>query len=99
MTTRASATSRPTTPASACASTTSTTSPYSRSASSRSNPSPTSATSRNECGRPWVAKISIVVQLSYLGQQLPAGGGSGGGDGDDGGSEGPEATVCDVQVM
>ena len=46
-------------------------------------------------------KISIVVQLSYLGQQLPAGGGSGGGggDGDDGGGEGPEATVCDVQVM
>ena len=44
-------------------------------------------------------RISIVVQLSYLGQQLPAGGGSGGGDGDDGGSEGPEATVCDVQVM
>ena len=45
--------------------------------------------------------ISIVVQLSYLGQQLPAGGGSGGGggDGDGGGSEGPEATVCDVQVM
>ena len=42
-------------------------------------------------------RISIVVQLSYLGQQLPAGGG--GGDGDDGGSEGPEATVCDVQVM
>ena len=44
-------------------------------------------------------KISIVVQLSYLGQQLPAGGGSGGGgDGDDGGGEGPKPQ-CDVQVM
>ena len=41
-------------------------------------------------------KISIVVQLSYLGQQLPAGGGSGGDDDDDGRGEGPEATVCDV---
>ena len=56
--------------------------------------------SRNECGRPVGSQISIVVQLSYLGQQLPAGGGSGGGggDGDDGGGEGPKPQ-CDVQVM
>ena len=56
--------------------------------------------SRNECGRPVGSQISIVVQLSYLGQQLPAGGGSGGGggDSDDGGGEGPKPQ-CDVQVM